>query len=74
MATATVEVKSAWFSKINWTQALALAASVLVIFGVNIPPEVQAEAVAGIQAAQAIVTWVIKTWFTASVTPASVGK
>jgi hypothetical protein len=74
MATATVEVKSAWFSKVNWTQALALAASVLVIFGINIPPEVQAEVVAGIQAAQAIITWVIKTWFTPTVTPASVGK
>ncbi|MER8619157.1 hypothetical protein NKG99_20355 [Mesorhizobium sp. M1409] len=74
MAKATVEIKSAWYSKINWTQALALAASILVVFGVNIPPEVQVQIVAGIQAVQAVVTWALKTWFTDSVTPAAAGK
>ena len=74
MATTTVEIKSAWYSKINWTQALALGASVLVVFGINLPPEVQVQIVAGIQAAQAVLTWVIKTWFTDTVTPAASGK
>ncbi|RWP05113.1 hypothetical protein [Mesorhizobium sp.] len=74
MATTTVEVKSAWYSKINWTQALGLIASILVVFGVDVPAEVQVQIVAGIQAAQAVVTWVLKTWFSDSVTPSAAGK
>jgi hypothetical protein len=73
--TAQVDVKSAWASKINWTQAIGIGASALVFATggkVNIPLEVQGEIVLVIQGVQGIATWVIKTWFTATVTPASV--
>lgn len=72
-----VDIKSAWLSKINWTQAIGIGASALVFVTggkINIPVDVQLQLVAAIQAAQAVATWVIKTWFTSSVTPASVNK
>jgi hypothetical protein len=71
---ARVQTKSAWLSKINWTQAVAIGASVLVIATggkVDIPLEQQLQIVAGIQAVQGLTTWVFKTWFTPTVTPAS---
>jgi hypothetical protein len=69
-----VKTKSAWLSKINWTQAIGIAASALVFATggkVDIPLELQAQVVLGIQAVQAVATWVLKTWFTPTVTPAS---
>lgn len=69
-----VEVKSAWTSKINWTQAVSLIATLLALKGVNLDAETQVQIVVGIQAIQAVVTWVFKTWFTPTVTAASVGK
>jgi hypothetical protein len=72
-----VDIKSAWLSKINWTQAIGIGASALVFVTggkINIPADVQLQIVAAIQAAQAVATWVIKTWFTSTVTAASVGK
>lgn len=68
----TVPVKSSWTSKINWTQLIAVMASVLVLFGISIPAETQLQIVVGIQAAQAIATWIIRTWFTKEITAASV--
>jgi hypothetical protein len=38
---------------------------------VNIPVEVQVEIVTGIQAVQGIATWVMRTWFSKTITPAS---
>lgn len=69
--TARVPVRSAWFSKINWTQAVAVLASVGVVFGISMPPETQVSIVAGIQGAQALVTWALRTFFNNSVSPAS---
>jgi hypothetical protein len=71
---AQVDVQSAWSSKINWTQAVGIAASALVFLTggkVNIPVEVQVEIVTGIQAVQGIATWVMRTWFSKTITPAS---
>jgi hypothetical protein len=71
---AEVDVKPSWTSKINWTQAVGVGASVLVLLTggkINIPAEVQAEIVIGIQAAQGIVTFVLKTWFTKTITAES---
>lgn len=71
---AQVDVKSSWVSKINWTQVVGIGASALVLATggkVNIPPEVQAEIIASIGAVQGIVTWVLKTWFTKTITAAS---
>lgn len=67
----SVPVKSAWLSKINWTQGIGMAASLGVLFGIHVPPETQAAAITGIQAVSAVATWVIKTWFTKTVTPGS---
>jgi hypothetical protein len=70
-----VSVKSAWLSKINWAQAVGMACTALAIFSGNkysVPLDVQLEIVATIQGAVAVVTWVVKTWFTPTVTPASV--
>lgn len=68
------ETKSAWFSKINWTQAVGILASVLVVVTggkLNIPIEQQGAIVLLIQTGQGLVTWVMKTWFTPTVTTAS---
>lgn len=77
MTTTNVEVKSAWLSKINWTQAVGMAASLLALATSNkfqIPIEQQATLVAVIQGITGLVTWVTKTWFTPTITPASAGK
>lgn len=69
-----LRTKSAWLSKINWTQAVAIGASVLVIATggkIDIPLEQQLQIVGAIQAAQGVATWIFKTWFTPTITPAS---
>lgn len=74
MDNAVVGVKSAWASKINWTQAVALLAMVLAVFGIDMPPDTKVAIVALIQAVQSIASWIIKTWFTTTVTPSSAKK
>jgi hypothetical protein len=77
MKTATVQVQSAWASKVNWTQAIGLVATLLALAtgnAVEIPGEQQAAMVAVIQGVTGIATWIIRTWFTRSVTPASLPK
>jgi hypothetical protein len=69
-----MDVKSAWFSKINWTQAIGLLASVLVVFGIDLTVEVQLALVGAIQGAVAVLTWVLKTFFTSTVTPSVAAK
>ncbi len=69
---AQVEVQSAWASKINWTQAIGILASILAVVSSHkyeIPVETQLSLVAGIQGVQAVVTWIIKTWFNKTITP-----
>jgi hypothetical protein len=71
---AQVEVTSAWTSKINWAQAVAVGSSLVTfIFGakVGITPEQQAAIVTVITLLQGTITWVIKTWFTPHVHAAS---
>lgn len=68
-----VEVKSAWASKINWTQAIAMVAMLGTAFNLfELTPDMQATILSGIIAIQATVTWVLKTFFSPTVTPASV--
>ena len=61
---AKTKTKSSFASKINWTQGLTLLASVLVVFGIELPTDIQLAFVAVIQGAQSVVTWVMRTWFT----------
>lgn len=71
-AVVVVPVKSAWLSKINWTQGVALAAALGTFFGFDLDAKTQAEALAGIVGIQSVVTWLLKTFFTTTVTPAAV--
>lgn len=71
---AIVPVKSAWTSKINWTQAAGLIATGAAILGLPLTATEALGVVTGIQTVVAVVTWIIKTWFTPSVTAASAGK
>ena len=64
-------VKSSWASKINWTQAVAFAAMLFTMFGIDVPAEVQAQMVAWIVGTQGVLTWVFRTWFTTAITYAS---
>ena len=69
-----VAVKSAWWSKINWTQAVAMAASIAIFFGHDFSPEQQAKIVVTIQAISGLATIIQRTWFTTSITPAVAKK
>ena len=75
MPVATVEVQSAWYSKINWAQAVGMAATALALATGNryqMPADVQVSIVAGIQAAVAVTTWILRTWFNPTVPPSAV--
>lgn len=68
-----VPVKSAWYSKINWTQAIAMVAMAGTVFNLfDWTPAQQVEILAGITTIQSGVTWLWKTFFTTTVTPASI--
>jgi hypothetical protein len=69
-----VDVKSAWLSKINWAQALGVLASILVFFGIDLTPEVQAQLLIVINGIAAVVTWALRTFFTKTVTPSAAAK
>lgn len=73
-STVAVATQSAWASKINWTQALAMLAMVLAYFGISLPPDVQSAILAGIVGVSTVATWIMRTWFTKTVTPASVAN
>ena len=70
----TVEVKSAWLSKINWTQAVAALAALFTLFGHSIPDDVQADVLTAITCIAAVVTWVQRTFLTTTITPSSAIK
>ncbi len=72
MDSTNVLIKSAWFSKINWTQAISFVAMMLTTFGIDLDPETQAQILAGIISAQATVTWFLRTFKTDTVTPSAV--
>lgn len=64
-------IKSAWLSKINWAQAVAFLAMALTMFGIDLPDELQAQIVAAILAVSNVATWIMRTWFTSTVTPSA---
>lgn len=69
-----VPVESSWWSKINWTQWVSLLASILTVYGIPMDAPTQAAVVLGIQSLQTVLTWVLRTWFTNTVTPGSLSK
>jgi len=72
--TVTVDVKSAWYSKINWTQAIGVVASVAAVFGLNLDASTQVAIIGAIQGIVAVVTWALKTFGTTTITPSSAAK
>lgn len=68
-----VTSKSAWLSKINWVQGVGIAAMILAFFGINVPDDVKAQIIASIGGIQAVVTWVLRTFFTKTITHTSAG-
>ena len=75
---AVVPVKPASKSKINWAQfvgpASAVIAGLLGYYGFEATPEEIGGMLGGIWLLQSIVTWVFRTWGTASITPQSLPK
>jgi putative chitinase len=69
-----VDVKSAWLSKINWTQFLGLAAMLATMFGIPVTDELKAQLIAGITGLTYVVTWALRTFFSNTITPASANK
>lgn len=70
---AQVPMKSAWLSKINWTQAIGVVAMVGTALNLfDLDPEMQVKVVTAIGIVQGGITWMIKTFFTPTVTPTSV--
>jgi hypothetical protein len=65
-----VKIKSAWLSKINWTQAVGLLAAGLTFFKLDLPAETQAAILAGITGITATVTWFFRTFKNNTVTEA----
>ncbi len=69
-----VEVQSAWFSKINWTQVVQALATVVVIATggkVDLTPDQQLQIVGGIVIIGNLATIIMKTYFTKTITPQS---
>jgi hypothetical protein len=68
---AVVPVKSGWGSKINWVQLAAPVATILAAFGLPLTADqIIALFVVG-QMGQSVLTFVIRQWFTKSVTASS---
>ena len=74
---AQVEVASAWSSKVNWTQAVAVLAMVMTMATggkVGMTGDQQAAMVSTILFVQGAVTWFFRTYKTTTVTPGSVAS
>ena len=69
--TIVAPIKSAWASKINWAQAGSAASMLVTTFGLDIPDKYKATALAVVITVQSIATWIMRTWFTTSITSAS---
>lgn len=73
---ASVPVKSAWASKVNWAQgvsALATCATALIA-AANLPAEQAAALTAAVAGVGQLATIIIKTFFTTTITPSSAAK
>jgi hypothetical protein len=73
METAVVPVKSAWYSKINWTAAISALSSLAITLAAGLPAEQAAIVLTVINLATNGATWAFRTFGNASVSPASLG-
>ena len=74
MPTQVVDVKSAWFSKVNWTAALSALLTLLVAFGLPLTEEQKAGVLSAVGVIGPVIVMILKTYFTTTVTPASAAK
>lgn len=74
MGTVLADVKSAWASKVNWTLAVTFVLNALAFFGVAIPSDVKDAIMMTVTSLGLIIAWVIKTWFTTSISAPSAAK
>lgn len=74
MNTVIAEVKSAWVSKVNWTLAITFLLNALAFFGIAIPADVKDAVMMIVTSLGIVIAWVIKTWFTTSISAASAAK
>lgn len=74
MDTVLANVKSAWLSKLNWTLAAGALFNLFAFFGLNVPADVKDAIVMAGNSLVIVAAWVIKTWFTTSITPQSAKK
>lgn len=68
---AQVDVQSAWLSKINWGEAIKVICAIAAVKGIDVPPDVQRDMLLAIVGGGSVYTWIVKTWFTKTITPAS---
>lgn len=72
--TKTVEVKSAWLSKINWVSAITALVALAAAFGFVIPQEWVDTVLKLVAIVSPILTIGLRTFFTTTITPASAKK
>jgi len=58
-------INSVALSKINWTQVVAAAATLIAVFGVDLSPETQTQIVMGIALISQLLTVVFRSFYTA---------
>lgn len=56
--------KSAFQSKVNWTQIVAFLAMALAMFGIDMSPDMQAAVAVCLSGLAGLVTMIWRTWFT----------
>lgn len=67
----TVPVESAWYSKINWLNAIGGLGAITVAVTPMFDPGTQAKIATGMALASNIGSIILRTWFNGSVNPAS---
>lgn len=70
-ATAVVPISSAITSKINWGEFIKVGAMIAATRGIDVPPDVQNNILMAIISIGAVYTFVMRTFFTAKITPSS---
>lgn len=68
---AVVAVKSSLASKIEWTQLVGAGAIIGSFFGLDLDATDQAQLVAAIALVAQVATWIMRRWFTTSITKSS---
>lgn len=74
MENKVVEVKSAWFSKINIVSAVSALVALATALGIAVPQEWVDSVMKLVAVVAPVLTLILRTWFTTTITPASAKK